>query len=354
VRQTRRPRRLSAALPALALLALAVLPAPGAAQGLPKGFHPVAEGASGPVAAHGHDLVWLGDDRFLHLTDLAAGTTSSLTYLPTGVRLQSLAFDGTWLAWCDDRFGNWEAFAMDLHSLNLTRLSKDPGPDTDITVGGGHAAWLRDGELLGTDLDRLAVHRLSLLPGLAFTPSLDGDRLVWSQVVGTERHLAGLVWGGDAMVLTAARNAIESNPVAAAGRVAWRSEAFSGPLGTRGSHSLGTQVLLADFPGTGPLHARNLTGLGTHGLPALGGAWAAWLEAGGSNGLSAVNVETGTHLDVLAGVRAVEASAEYLVIAPSDGPLQARPWQAASAGAPGPGLAIGLAALALVAMLRRR
>ncbi|HEX2066155.1 MAG TPA: hypothetical protein VHI93_05015, partial [Candidatus Thermoplasmatota archaeon] len=120
-----------------ATLALLVSAPPAAALDLGPGFRPATDAGAGPAALHGSRLAWVGQDGAIHLTDLDNGTRQTLTFLPPGTRVQSLDFDGSWVAWCDNRFGSLEAFAMHLDRLSLVRLSPRSDPATDITVGGG-------------------------------------------------------------------------------------------------------------------------------------------------------------------------------------------------------------------------
>lgn len=357
------PRR-ALAVAAACVVGLAWLAGPAGAVELGQGFRAVTDAGAGPAALHGSTLAWLGADGVLRLTDLATGASRDLTFLPAGTAMQSIDFDGTWVAWCDDRFGDREAFAMDVRQLTLVRLSRNPAADTDITVGGGHAAWLHGGDLVGTDLAAPAMRTLSELGGPAFTPALDGDLLVWSQVVGSERHVFGMQWGGNATRLTSDPRTVHSDPVAGGGRLAWRAELFSATLDTPGYRSLGSRIQEARIQAATPagvslLKPRNVTDLGSHDEPALGGPWLAWLEAlpeDAYGGVTAVELGTGASFQALAPLQAALVSDSHLVVVPSDGgPLQARPWVGDKDAAAPP--ALPLAAIALLGgawLLRRR
>ncbi|HEX2065204.1 MAG TPA: hypothetical protein VHI93_00175, partial [Candidatus Thermoplasmatota archaeon] len=211
--------------------------------------------------------------------------------------------------------------------------------------------------LRGSELEAPAARRVSWIPGLAFTPTLDGDVLVWSQLVGAERRLAGLRWGGNATLLTlAGPNVLDTEPQAADGRVAWRSETRTAPASDPSSRSMGQRIMAAELR-VGLLQGRNLTQPGPHDAPTIGGPWVGWREEGDAPGFVALNLATGALQRMPAPVRSAMLSATHVVVVPADGsPMQARAWSDASgkAWAPGPAAPLSLALLLAAALARRK
>ncbi|HUR25205.1 MAG TPA: hypothetical protein VM327_04220 [Candidatus Thermoplasmatota archaeon] len=169
------------------LLALAV-PSAQAAGGLPGSFERVAAAGSflhGASALHGEELVWASqthDGGFDILrTDLQTQETAVLTSVVSasgGLRVQGMAFDGRWVTWLDDRFGNVEAFALDTSSSSLRRLTSTLEDEAGLTSSNGRAAWVHKGSVQVVDLE--SDLRWSPANGRTDEPCLTGPFLVWS------------------------------------------------------------------------------------------------------------------------------------------------------------------------------
>lgn len=153
------------------------------------------EDALGPMDLHGTRLAWaaLRDGQVeLVVTDLVDGAESTATRVPVdGERsVQSLAFDGRWLAWTDDRFGNLDPFAVDTETGRLLRLSDHSSDDEDVDVEDGRFAWVRKGG--GVMLaDDAGVAQEVIGGGVASEPAFAGGWLAWSQIEGERRVIRG-------------------------------------------------------------------------------------------------------------------------------------------------------------------
>lgn len=191
-RQDRRSARIALVFAGVALLLTAGL-TPGAAASLPKSFSRVAEGMFLPGAStlDGDQLVWAspqfsGDVDFM-LTDLATGETSLLTSVVApqgGIQILAVGFDGRWLAWLDDRFGNFEVFILDTGNGSLRRLTTTPADESGLAVAAGRAAWSSGGTLWLLDLR--TMERTAHTPAGAQDGGacLSESLLAWSRLEG--------------------------------------------------------------------------------------------------------------------------------------------------------------------------
>ncbi|MHB1261036.1 MAG: TolB-like translocation protein [Thermoplasmatota archaeon] len=193
------PGRLLVATAAVGLL-LTLLAAPlgQAAGGLPDGFREVAKGSFMEDASdlHGDRLVWASPTTKgtveLRITNVTSRETRVLTTIAGsvgGLTISALDFDGRWVAWIDDRFGNAEAFALDSAGTTLRRLTTTPQDEVAIVVWGGKAIWTLEGTMWLEDLAGGERKKLTA-PGAAEVPMcVSGDLLVLGTVNGTGSDL---------------------------------------------------------------------------------------------------------------------------------------------------------------------
>lgn len=173
----------------LAAVVLLVLVAPGVQAKAPEGFAKVAHGPfmAGASAAHGDVLAWASPlpngDVELRLTNVTTAKTTTLGTIvgpPGGFEVGGLAFDGTWVAWIDDRLGAPDAFAQAVDGSALRRLSRDGLPKTALSVAEGRASWLVDATVWVADLEADVA---APLPGNAhdFSACLQQDHVLVSR-----------------------------------------------------------------------------------------------------------------------------------------------------------------------------
>jgi hypothetical protein len=180
------------------------------------------------LAAHGAQVAWAlvaGQRVTFHLG--APGEASRQVTSVSGdrpVQVQAISFDGRYLAWSDDRFGNLESFVLDTQDGHAKRLSHDFGEDTDPDVADGLVAWQRGG--------RIWIHSLVngttwLFPhgaGQAVEPALAGGQLAFIRIEAARRTLVlAPLQGGAARTLVDEAGALPADPIGSGQVLVWRS-----------------------------------------------------------------------------------------------------------------------------------
>lgn len=351
----------------LALLFL--LPVTGSAKALPPSFEKIAQGTymPGASALHGDTLVWASpvlegpDAGRVDLKQVQAGgrpqTLTSIVGPAGGVTVTTLAFDGRWVAWIDDRFGNAEVFVLDVPTGALRRLTSTPAAEEGIVAAEGRAAWTRGGTLLLADLATGKAEDITPEGSQDAEPCLTDAMLVWSRGRGDgTSSLEALRLGTNATSQVMLQESFgQRHPRCTQGlQVAWETLQYYDP--STGAVSWIRQVRWAELGG----EARDLRMLDRDRGLLLGaaGTWIVWRDHGADVQLhdAAANATYGLGDVAVAGV-----SAEALVVArPTAGgewSFHLQRWDEVgkgdARGAPGLPLA-ALAFALLVAFARRR
>lgn len=228
------PRRIAMATAALGVfLAVLATPSSQAAGGLPEGFREVAKGSfmEGASDLHGDRLVWASPTTRgtveLRLTNVTTRETTVLTTIAGsvgGLTIPTLDFDGRWVAWIDDRFGNAEAFALDSAGTTLRRLTTTPRDEATVVVSGGRAIWSLEGAMWMEELST-GERELLTAPGMAEVPMcVSGDLLVLGALNGTGSDLKVRdLSGGADRTLVHVQDQGQENARCDGGRVAFES-----------------------------------------------------------------------------------------------------------------------------------
>ncbi len=187
-------------LASLALLAGPIAQVPGQAAPpslIPDHLDRVSETPSfvNAIDVHRDQVAWASpanDSIEMRVANLTTGEEDLVTAISdpdSQIQIESLAFDGTWIVWSDDRFGGFELFAVDIEDGRLVRLTDDGADDLQPDVSEGRVVWARDGDLRMAGLPS-GTQRV-FFPGVGPSPSpaIEGDRVAWAHSNGTERYV---------------------------------------------------------------------------------------------------------------------------------------------------------------------
>lgn len=174
---------------ALAALLLAVPHA--AAEGLPPGFVTLAKDSylPGASALHGDTLVWASpvlegpDAGRIDLKQAAPGSDPAVltSIVGGGVTVSALAFDGDWVTWIDDRFGQPDVFALETATGSLRRLTRTPEAESGLVASAGRAAWASDGAVVLADVATGTAWSPTPAGFRDAEPCLTPELLAWSR-----------------------------------------------------------------------------------------------------------------------------------------------------------------------------
>jgi hypothetical protein len=301
------------------------------------------------------------------LTDLDDRQDEVLSRVPrvdeADVHVACLAFDGVVVAWCDDRFGNFEVFVVDLTSRQLVRVTDAVADDTEVALGAGRLAWSREGDLWVQDLGNGTAWSVDTGPGEAQEPALAGETVAWIRLQGDQRYvMASDLRGGGAHALSILNETYAHALAGEGDLLAW--EVYTLRVPGKPDAGLATTVLQA-VQGSGPV--LNVTVVpdfrGFRGSPLgsdLGGRRIAWLDPTQRQvDLKVLDWPTGT-VEVLATkAHGVAVSDEWVVAFDGEagiGQIWTRRWDSDTGGRFGdaPTAIAALGALAAVAAALRR
>jgi hypothetical protein len=219
------------------------LAAPVQAAGeLPGAFVRVASTASflpEASALHGDELVWASraQDGGVDIlrTNVSTHETTLLTSIAPsggGLRLQGIAFDGRWVSWLDDRFGNVEAFAMDTSKGSLRRLTSTQQHESGITASDGRAAWELEGKVQVAEMETNARWSPSLAGSIDGEPCLSGPFLSWSRAdsEGNSSLVALELASNQTHVVASQASFGQGNAHCDGMQVAWESTQYYDPV----------------------------------------------------------------------------------------------------------------------------
>ncbi|HJQ94020.1 MAG TPA: hypothetical protein VJ874_07045 [Candidatus Thermoplasmatota archaeon] len=359
---------------AILILLLATPAGSAAPEGWDPGFTPAtAATAFTRFELHGSSLAWLSKTSTginVVLTELEGGGDRILTTIPSeqgaSLSVGCLAFDGTWVAWCDDRFGNMDVFAVEVASRRLVRISEGPTDDVEAALGDGRMAWSSGGAIWLRDLANGTSWRVDTGPGMAREPALAGETLAWIRLDGYTRYVvAGDLAGGGARALSGPNGTFAHALVGEGDALAW--EVYVQRFSDRPEAGFAGTVLQAVQAG-GPV--QNVTrvpdfqaGRSSPLATDLGGHRVAWLDPTEREiDAKSHDLRTGAE-DVLASkAQAVAVSDSHLaayVGVPGSGQIWVLGWDEGGAGDGGKGVdapapALALSSLAAAALLRRR
>lgn len=127
----------------------------------------------------------------IRVANLTTGNETVVTEIadPEGdVGVPSLVYDGRWVVWNDNRFGNLEVFAADTDNGSLSRLTHSDARDVAPSVSEGFAVWLRGLNVTIADLES-GVQEVYREKTGGVPPVIHGSKLVWGSLNGTESTL---------------------------------------------------------------------------------------------------------------------------------------------------------------------
>jgi hypothetical protein len=311
----------------------------------------------GTAALHDDRLAWAGrgaQSIDIYLTNLTTGrveTLSSILVVQAGTTVSSLGYDGRWVVWSDNRFGDFKLFGLDTRTGQSGRLTTQPQDDGQVVVAQGQLAWVHTGEIHLLDLASQKETALPPLAGRSYEPSMGGGYLAWTQAQGAERNVVVHALAGGIPDRTFKGGATLSySPQVTGGRVVWEQRSFSKPRPGHVSIPTGSVIKALDLA-TGTVS--NLTAFGKVSAPAGSAGRIAWLDqpANGTSILRVLDVATNA-TSSFAGPRAGgQLSAAFLVVpdsADGDPFLYAASWSALRASQTSNALLwLGAAALAV-------
>lgn len=343
---------------------------------LPAAFRPVSErpllveeGVQA-FALHGSLLAWASlnaDAIDILVSDLQSGSERLVASIPRGIEgfhLGSLDFDGRWVVWSDDRFGNLEVFSVDIESGALRRLSQGQSADDHVRVDNGKAVWARLTSIVAADLASGRAWTVHEQAGTTPDPDIGGDVVVWAQATGRgmeRKILAKPLEAGNATALAEQPGAVYRLPRIAGDHVVWLAKLQGAP--GQVTRTLGE---LAEIHSTGdaaaPFAVSSSRELMTANVitypPALGGSRVAWSEQPGAKQRFVVSDLEGDVVFRAVGViPSYELSPSHLVVVNGDALMFAE-WgdlpKEGGGGLPGVAAPTFLAAVAVGLMWRRR
>lgn len=275
---------------ALAALLLAAASAT-AASDLPDSFERITAGAflPGASALHGDELVWAsplfsGGVDILK-TDLSSKETTTLTsvLVPSSgsLSVKSVAYDGRWVTWLDNRFGNFDVFALDTSSGTLRRLTSTPQDEQDLTAAGGRAAWILENKLRAADLEANRPWSPSAAGTQDGDPCLSDSFLAWTRLDrdGNAALIALDLESNQTLVVASQFSYGQLGARCDGTRVAWETTQYYDA--TTGELKSLRMVRWSDLPPGGPPH--NVTRLDQRygSLLAFSAGRLAWLDVAG-------------------------------------------------------------------------
>lgn len=269
----------------------------------------------------------------IRTANLTSGDERLVTSISTRYNdalVHELAYDGRWIAWIDDRFGNWEVFAVDTQSGNLTRITKNASDDRHVDVSQGRIVWGRDGGLHMASVTTGEQVILHPKIGRAPQPAIEGERMAWVSTNGSatavnletpsvptperlgfvpEGGVISLDLGGDRVIWTELHMEIEGQEVEE----------------IRGSVVRSTTFSIAETQDGGPTFqtggVENHTRMGEVGLATAHGDNVAWIysQPGAPGAIEISDLASNTSVSLSSAV-GLDSSDRYLVFASPDQP----------------------------------
>lgn len=131
------------------------------------------------------NLVEVGTD------DVGTSTVTRFEADDPNVTIDSLAFDGRWIVWSDNRGDQFDVHAVDTVSGGLLRLTDHPADDVQVDADEGQAVWTRRPAVLVGNLTTGSTGILSRGAGFSPAPSIDEGIVAWSRMNGTSFTIVG-------------------------------------------------------------------------------------------------------------------------------------------------------------------
>lgn len=231
------------------------------------------------------EVVWASEGENsveFRVGNLSSGEETVLTEVadPDGeLEVDSLAYDGRWLVWSDDRFGHLQTFAFDTRNETLTRLSDSEQDALGADLSGGFSVWLegRDVWLARAETGKAEAYREKTA---AVAPRIVGSNVLWARIHGTNTtlHLDDLDAETVEEIVTVTDGGIAASALSA-NRVAWAASHLEiEDTEVTDIEDFTLETVRLDGEGT-PEEAQLLHSAETIGEVATTDEWVAWKQS---------------------------------------------------------------------------
>ncbi len=234
----------------------------------------------GGFALHEDTLAYFqleGDSWVLHSRELPDGKDTVLASVSPAERthIGSLRFDGTWVAWSDDRTGDVEVYALEFATRQSFRITSTTGPDGDIALHDGRLAWVHEPQLRSMTLPDGPV-KVEDIDGLPREPVLMDDGYVLALVRNATRSMFHVDLQGQEQLLHAKHGSMPREAVSDGTAVAWLTPV----LWDADQPGFGVKGIVVQGAASVTDAVLNLTGapIEVNGI-AAGGGRVCWIEA---------------------------------------------------------------------------
>lgn len=225
-----------------------------------------------------------------------ADTTSDTEQLMSKIRtptanltIDSLAYDGTYIAWADDRSGSLDVYVIDTRDRSFRALTESQSDQRQVNLDEGTVVWSSWGDftIRAVDLDDGKAFSVGTggSVGPASAPDIHEDTVVWSKSLGGANFeiLLRNLETGNVLQLTD-DPLIQTTPQIWGDHVVWAEGHLPGSIGEvvdpngtdkpKGTRIMGQSLLTGETRELSP-------GYGSYKRPATAGVWAAWHAGGG-------------------------------------------------------------------------
>lgn len=240
--------------------------------------------------AHGDQVAWAApaeESVEILVTNLSEGRTDVRTRIPgdpANISVEKLGFDGRWIVWSDDRYGQREVFALDTQTISLQRVTDHPADDLAGGVDEGWMVWERRESIYVSNLSGGTSRLFHAGAGPRSGPVVDGGLVAWSQIDGRSRAVAlGEFDAGSWSLVARGPDAVRREVRIEDNRILWLSLEYANPARPEeGVRTSRLQGVIVDLDHVDPAHRPEITNVTPDGhgwIPVAGGGQLGWVSA---------------------------------------------------------------------------